>query len=307
MAQPLNTPRTRGDKDAPHTSLVTPAEDVRTIMLNDVSWGAVLAGVVAALAVQLVLNLLGIGIGAATLDPMTGDNPAASSFSIGAAVWWVVSGIVASFLGGLVAGRLSGRPKESTAGWHGLVAWAAATLVIFYLLTSAVGGLLGGAFNAVTSVAGGLGRTAATAAQTAAPALAKATDPFGGIERQIRDATGGNDPAALRDAAVSATRALITGDQAKADEAREKAAQALATAQNIPIEEARSRVGQYEAQYRQAADEAKRQAAVAADTAAKVVSRGALFGFLALLLGAIAGWLGGRMGAVDPTVTWPRP
>ena len=81
-----DTPRSRGDYDAPHMSPVTPAEDARTIMLNRVSWGAVLAGVVVALVTQLILNLLGIGIGAATLDPAAGsaENPSASSFSIGA-------------------------------------------------------------------------------------------------------------------------------------------------------------------------------------------------------------------------------
>ena len=40
-----------------------------------------------------------------------------------------------------------------------------------------------------------------------------------------------------------------------------------------------------------------------ADMAATVVSRGALFGFLALVLGALAGWFGGRSGEVKPTLT----
>jgi hypothetical protein len=201
-----DTPRSRGDDDAPHMSPVTPAEDMRTIMLNRIAWGAVLAGVVAALVTQLVLNLLGIGLGAATLNPGTPDNPAASTFSIGAAIWFLLSGIIASFAGGYVAGRLSGQPKEATAGWHGLTAWAATTLVIFYLLTSALGGLVGGAYRSVSSALGGVtsavGQTAQTAAQAAAPSLSRVTDPFGAIEQQIRGATGGNDPAAVRDAAV---------------------------------------------------------------------------------------------------------
>jgi hypothetical protein len=73
------TPRNRGDYDAPHMSPITPAEDARTIMLNRISWGAVLAGVVVALVTQLILNLFGIGIGAATLDPAAGsaENPSA--------------------------------------------------------------------------------------------------------------------------------------------------------------------------------------------------------------------------------------
>jgi hypothetical protein len=67
-----NTPRSRGNTDAPHMSPITPAEDVRSIAINDISWGAVLAGVVVALVAQLILNMVGIGIGASTLDPGAG-------------------------------------------------------------------------------------------------------------------------------------------------------------------------------------------------------------------------------------------
>lgn len=296
-----DTPRARGESDAPHMTPVTPAEDLRTVMINEISWGAVMAGVVTALVSQLLLNMLGVGIGVATLDPGTGDNPAASTFTIAAGIWWTLSGIIAAYVGGYVAGRLSGKPKESTTGWHGLTSWAVTTLVIAYLLTTTLGSLLGGAFSTVAGAMGGLGRTAATAAQTVSPALAGATDPFGSIEQSIRES--GNDPEAVRDAAVSAMRAAVTGDQAKAQEARERAAQALARAQNISIEDARARVGQYEQQYRQTVDQAKQQATRAAEATAKAVSRGALLGFIALAFGALAAWFGGRSGAVHPTVT----
>ena len=170
-----------------------------------------------------------------------------------------------------------------------------------------MGSIVGGAFRALGSVASGsaqvLGSTAQTAVQAAAPQLASSTDPFGSIERAVRDKTGGNDPAALKDAAVSSMRALVTGDLKQQQDAREKAAQAIAKAQNIPVEEARTQVSQYEQQYRQTVDQAKQKATEAADAAAKTVSRGALFGAIALILGAIAAWFGGRMGAVDPTLT----
>lgn len=294
-----DTLRARGDTDAPHMSPVTPEEDFRTIMLNRVSWAAVLAGVVVSLVSQLLLNMFGLGIGLSTLDPGTGDNPAASTFSVGAALWWTLSGIIAAFIGGYVAGRLSGRPKESTTGWHGITAWALTTLIIFWLLTSTVGAILGGAFNTISNAVGGLTQTAATAA---APALAQA-DPFSGIEQQVRAASGGQDPAALRDAAVAAVRAALTGDPAQAQEAQARAAQALATAQGIPIEQATAQVAAYAQQYQQKVDRAQQQAAEAADTAAAVVSSAALFGFIALVLGAIAAWFGGRFGTVEPTVT----
>ena len=139
MAETMHpdTPRNRGDHDAPHESPITPAEDARTIMLNKISWGAVFAGVVVALVTQFILNMLGIGLGAASLEPTAGAgaNPAASTFSIGAGIWFALSGILASLAGGYAAGRLAGKPKESTGGWHGLTAWALTTLVVLYLLT----------------------------------------------------------------------------------------------------------------------------------------------------------------------------
>jgi len=110
----------------------------------------------------------------------------------------------------------------------------------------------------------------------------------------------------VRNSAVAAVKAAMTSDPQQQQEARERAAQAIAKAQNIPVEQARSQVTQYEQQYRQTVDQAKQQAAAAADAAAKAVSRGALFGSIALILGALAAWFGGRMGAVDPTITTER-
>jgi hypothetical protein len=303
MANQPPTPGARGDSDAPHLTPVTPAEDARTILINEISWGAVLAGIVIALTAQLLLNLLGVGIGLATIDPLAGNNPDPKTFSIGAGIWWALSGIIAALIGGYAAGRLSGRPKESTTGWHGLIAWAGTTLVVFYLLSTAIGAVVGGAFSAVSSAMGGVGQIASTAAQTAAPALAGGNNPFADIEQRIRSATGGSDPAAARDAAVGAVRALVTGDPSQAEAAREQAAATLAQAQNIPIEQAREEVAQYEKQYRQTVEQAKQKAAAAADAAAKAATRAALFSVLALALGALAGWFGGRAGAVDPTLT----
>lgn len=295
---PTPTPRSYGDTDAPHMSPVTPAEDVRTVLINRITWSAVFAGVALSLVTQLLLNMLGVGIGAASLGPIgSGDQPDASSFSIGAAIWWTVSGIIAAYVGGHAAGRLSGRPKESTAGWHGLTAWAATTLVIFFLLTSAIGAVVGGAFNA-------LGGVASTAASTAAPAVAGAADPFSGIEQDIRQATG-NDPQALRAAAASAVRAALTGDPAQAQEARERAAEALARAQNTNIDQGRAQLAQYEQQYRQAVEQARQKATQAAEATRQATSQGAIFGFIALALGGIAAWFGGRAGAIEPTITDP--
>jgi hypothetical protein len=302
---PPNTPRNRGEDDAPHMSPATPDEDARTILLNRVSWSAVLAGVVVALVTQVILNLIGIGVGAATLDPTAGAeaNPSATGLSIGAGLWWALSGIIASAAGGYTAGRLAGRPQESTAGWHGVTAWAFTTLLVFYLLTSTMGGLIGGAYRTVADAAGGIASASGTAIQTTALRVA---DPFASIEQAVRGASGGNDPATLRETAVTAMRAALTGDQAQAQAARERAAQAIAQAQSIPIDQARTQVQQYEQQYRQAVEQGRQRAIATAEVARRSVATGALLGALALILGAIAAWFAGRMGAVQPTLTVPR-
>jgi hypothetical protein len=266
-----------------------------TAALNKVSWGAVFAGVAIALSTQFLLNLLGVGIGAAVLDPATYDNPEASTFSIAGGIWFVVAGIIASFVGGYVASRLCGRPSSSTGGYHGVTSWAVTTLVVLYLLTTSVGALVGGAFSGLSSIVGGVGQTAATAVTAAAPAIANSTNPMAGIEQQIRSTTG-SDPRALQNAAVSAMQAVVSGDEATADEARNRAAEAISKAQGIPLDQARTQVEQYEKTYRENVAAATQQALDAAEAATAAVSAGAILGFLALVLGAIAAWLGGVYG-----------
>lgn len=281
--------------DAPQISPTVQGEHVDHRWRNRLSWGAILAGVVLSLITQAFLNLLGVALGAASLAPLTGAGPSAAALSTGAGIWFALSSILAALVGGYAAGKFSGTQNESNAGWHGLTTWALTTLLLSYLLSTAAGGLLGGLGGAAKS-------TAQSAAQAAAPGLAAMADPFSSIEQELRGTTSGNDPAALRDAAIAAVRAAVTGDPSLAPESRERAAQALARAENISVENARTQVQQYEQQYRQAVDAARQQTAKAADDAAKGVSRAALLGALSLLLGGLAGWLGGRMAAGDQSL-----
>ncbi|WP_075293287.1 PhnA-like protein [Pararhizobium arenae] len=274
---------------------VTVGDRVTTAALHKISWGSIFAGVAVALAVQFLLNLLGVGIGAAVLDPATSDNPDAGTFSIAGGIWFVIAGLISSFIGGYIASRLSGRPSNSTGGYHGLTTWAVTTLVVLYLLTTSVGSLIGGAFSGLSSIVGGVGQTAATAVTAAAPAVANATNPMAGIEQQIRTSTG-NDPEALQNAAVAAVQAVVTGDEATAEEARVRAADAVAKAQNIPVDQARAQVDTHEKTYRENVAAAKQKAVEAAQVTTAALSAGAILGFIALVFGAIASWFGGVTG-----------
>jgi hypothetical protein len=127
-----------------------PGED-RTAAMRRISWAAILAGIIIVLVVQLSLGLFGIGIGASTIDPLQGETPTAFTFSIGAAIWWIVASMIALLAGGWVAGRLAGIPTQTDGLLHGLITWGAATVVTVYFLTSAAGSLIGGAFGVMGS------------------------------------------------------------------------------------------------------------------------------------------------------------
>lgn len=268
-------------------------DDQRTFLRNRVSWGAIFAGVAAAMVVQLLLNVLGIGIGASSLDAAnTGDNPTASGFSLTAGIWWTLSGIIASFVGGVVAGRLCGTSDNNTAHWHGFVSWCAATLIIFYLLSSAVGGIIGGTFNALGSTVGAAGRGAASAVS----GVAQNTD-GDALQAQVKRLTNPDAAQNAQDDIVAYVRASVSGDQAAAAAARDRAVDGLAKTANLSPDEARTRLQQAEQQARQAADQAKQKAQQAAEVTRKSVASAGIFGFIALALGAVAAWFGGGAGA----------
>ncbi len=274
------------------TEIVSP-DDHRTHLRNRVSWGAILAGVAAALVTQLLLNILGLGIGASSLDAAnTGDNPTASGFSLTAGIWWTLSGIIASLVGGIVAGRLCGTSDNNTARWHGLVAWCAATLVLFYLLTSTLGGIIGGTFNALGSTVGAAGRGAASAVS----GIAQNTD-GDALTAQARRLVNPNDAQSAQDNVLAYVRASVNGDKAAADAARDRAVDSMARAANISPDEARTRLTQAEQQARQAAEQVKQRTQQAAEATRKGVATAGILGFVALALGALAAWIGGGIGA----------
>ncbi len=278
--------------------------DTRAVLLNQVSWGAIFAGAVTALVTQVIVNLIGVGVGLASVGPNAADNPAASTVSMSAGVWFVASGILASLAGGAIAGRLSGKTLPGAAALHGLVSWAVTTLVVLYLLTSAATGLVGGTLSTVSGALGGAGNlvggTVQTAAQAAAPSLSKISNPLDGIETSVRQQAAGQDPQAARDAAVAAVKALFTGDASQKQQAEARAADALAKAQNVPVDQARQQIQDYEKQYDQAVATAKQKAEAAAVTAKSAATQGAFYAAIALVLGALAAFFGGRLGAPKP-------
>lgn len=116
--------------------------------LRRISWGAVFAGLIVAVMVSLILSLLGMSIGLGTVNPMEEANPF-GGLGLGAAIWWVVSSLIALFIGGWVAARMAGVPKRFDGALHGVLAWGLVTLLTFYFLTTTIGRLVGGVSSLV--------------------------------------------------------------------------------------------------------------------------------------------------------------
>lgn len=144
-----------------------------------INWGGIIAGIIVGLAIQLVLALLGLAAGLSAMDA------AASDVSAWVGAWQSVSVLIAAFVGGYVAARMSGLQRKTDGMLHGLVAWGATTLLVAMLTTSAVGALFGRALPTASLAALGNG-TEAAAAETSPELKARLDELLGNATAQSR-------------------------------------------------------------------------------------------------------------------------
>jgi hypothetical protein len=109
-----------------------------------VSWGAVFAGAVVALALYFLLTLIG---GAVGLSVSGHVRP--SSVGMGAAVWVILSTAAALFVGGLVTSQLTAGENKVEAVLHGIILWGVLFAVLLWLMSSGVKA----GFNAMVGMA----------------------------------------------------------------------------------------------------------------------------------------------------------
>jgi hypothetical protein len=269
-----------------------PAFEGESSNVSGVSWGAIFAGAAAAAALSMILVLLGFGLGFSAVSPWAGEGVSAKSLGISTIVWLAATQIIASGLGGYIAGRL--RVKwanmhgdevyfRDTA--HGFLAWCVATLVTAVLVVGSVSSVISGGVQAGASVAGG---AAAAATQAAGSAAANtSSDQYGYfVDSLFRD----DRPASVSDDAAhgAVTRifaqSLANGQLSPED--RTYLAQLVAQRTNLSQADAERRVDEVYARTQKAIADAK----VAAWTS--------LWMFIALLAGAffasLAATFGGR-------------
>jgi hypothetical protein len=106
-----------------------------------ISMRAIFAGVIVALAMQTLLNLLGLGLGliAFRINPDVIANETLTSV-----VWLVVTSGASMFVGGWIAARVANSNLASVGVLHGIVTWGLATLATFLLVGPTAEILVGG-------------------------------------------------------------------------------------------------------------------------------------------------------------------
>ena len=99
-----------------------------------ICWSAVFIGVLVMLIVHFLLNLLGVGVGAAAVSATPAEDD-----GVGGLLYWSAAGIISSLLGGMAVGKSAESLGSANASLHALIAWGISTLVV----VAAVGGVLG--------------------------------------------------------------------------------------------------------------------------------------------------------------------
>jgi len=122
-----------------------------------VRWGPIWAGLLLALAIQLVLSTIGLAVAVSTYSPSAPDfaERVANMMSI----WTAISTLVALFIGGFVAGRMAAVLGLRNGLVQGSVVWALALVAGMVLSAIGVAGLLSMAMG-VSGVTPGAGVTA---------------------------------------------------------------------------------------------------------------------------------------------------
>jgi hypothetical protein len=250
-----------------------------------VSWPAVIAGAFVAAALSLILLSLGTGLGFSAISPWSNVGMSASTVGRAAIVWLIVTEIIASAMGGYLAGRL--RTKwvnvhtdevyfRDTA--HGFLVWAVGLVVTASFLASAAASLAG---------TGG-GQAGNGTSEAAGMSVATASPSSYLMDTLFRTATSNSERTDAPEVAQADrifVRSLHQGSMSGADQAY--LAQLVSARTGLSQSDAAKRVSDVFAEARESADRAR-----------KALAHLSLWLFVALLIGAFsasfAGTIGGR-------------
>jgi hypothetical protein len=268
---------------ADHQSPVAEIPGKNESSLSGVSWAAVIGGAFVSASLALILLSLGTGLGFSSVSPWSNIGASASTVSKAAIAWLILTQIMASAMGGYLAGRLRTRWTDlhtdevyfrDTA--HGFLVWAVGLVITASLLATAA-----------TSLAGAPARrdSAGTTPGAETGMLNPSAYFVDTLLRSNASVSNGNDVAVRGEVDRIFAHALSQGAIPSSDNAY--LAQMVSARTGLTQAEAERRVSDVFGEFQQSADRAR-----------KALAHLSLWLFVALLSGAFcasyAGTIGGR-------------
>jgi hypothetical protein len=233
----------------------------------------------------------------------------ASTLGISAGLWWILSSCLAIGVGGFGAAWFAGVEIRFDGVLHGLVTWGVATLLTFWLLSSAIGSVIGGGFSALGSVASATGNGISDAAKPLAQAAGVSPDMIQQQAQAYLQPTN-PDPATMspQDAQKAIATSLTTyaGGGPDAAAAKERVINIMAAQMKISHDDAVKKFDDAQAKLQQTRDNAVQTARDAADASASAASKASFGAFIVVLLGGLAAAFGDSMAVQRRHLISPR-
>jgi hypothetical protein len=245
---------------------------------SGISWSAVVAGAFSSSALSLILLALGTGVGLSAISLWSNAGFSASRVGLVAILWLILVQLIASSVGGYLAGRL--RTKwvsihthevyfRDTA--HGFLVWAVALVITVVFFASAT-----------ASIAGGTARNTATTASDSAAGLGNEYF-VDSLFRTDHPATSRIDPSIRAEAGLILVNAIRQPNMDAAD--KTYLTQLVSASTGLNQADAGRRVDDTVTADRQAIDDAR-----------KATAHSFYWLFVALLIGAFCASYAATMG-----------
>lgn len=137
-------PESRGPEEHPEFREVPRSVREVGYLRDVVRWGPVIGGTFAAISIMVVLTILGVAVGLASIGP---GGTVTSTLTTAWAIWSAISMIIALFFGGWLAARTSWGTGTFSGIVDGSLVWATTLLIALFLtgfgVASALGPVLG--------------------------------------------------------------------------------------------------------------------------------------------------------------------
>ncbi|MDD5552782.1 MAG: hypothetical protein PHE18_02800 [Candidatus Omnitrophica bacterium] len=280
--------------------------------MNINSWGSVFAGMVIMLIVQFSLSLLGVAFGFLSISPQEGRFPK-KALAFGGIAWWVITSIVAVYLGSWVASRLANAATVGDARLYGIITWAATMLVGVLVSTVGAGIVASGAIGMLSQAikaVGAIGAVGGAAGIMGAGAVMKSPEMFSevfpklsgqlqGVTNRIKDFQHNQE--AKQEISSVARDIIKKGPENINESDKERFSDVLTKVTDMSHEETRQKVDQFISQAKRVNEQVQQgleKSKMAAKEAAKAVSAAAFASFIMLALTFAAAILGSTHGAI---------